>query len=291
MSKGVLYDGTRCIGCRACSVACKSWNRKPEDPEEKVSVEGGIEGKAVLSYKTYTFMRYREVGEGDDLKWAFVKIQCMHCEHPACVTACIVGALRKNEETGAVSYDRGACIGCRYCMVACPFGIPTYEWDRPSPWIKKCTFCADRQDGNDSEPAGTLHPACISACPTGALTFFEGTEDISGREQAIEEARRRFDKAVADGQPDRYWKNDNGDYHIYGEHEVGGTSWVYINSVAPEELDLPDVTDESVPENAHKAMGTLPYYAVGVIGLMGAVYWVTKRKQKIAAGAHGKKEG
>ena len=75
----VLFDGTRCIGCRACSVACKSWNRRPEDLEEKVSVEGGIEGKATLSDKTFTFMRYREIGDGDDLKWAFVKIQCMHC--------------------------------------------------------------------------------------------------------------------------------------------------------------------------------------------------------------------
>ena len=280
MSKGVLYDGTRCIGCRACSVACKSWNRKPDDPEEKVSVQGGIEGKAVLSYKTYTFMRYREVGEGDDFKWAFVKIQCMHCEHPACVTACIVGALRKDGETGAVVYDRGACIGCRYCMVACPFGVPTYEWDRPSPWIKKCTFCADRQNGNDSEPGGVLHPACVTTCPTGALHFFEGTEDVSGRDQAIEEAHRRIDAS-----PGRYYD------HVYGENEAGGTDWIYISNVAPEDLDLPEVTDESVPTNAHKAMGTLPYYAAGVIGLMAAVYWVTKRKQKIAAGSHDKKEG
>jgi formate dehydrogenase iron-sulfur subunit len=279
MSKGVLYDGTRCIGCRGCSVACKSWNRKPDDPEEKVSVEGGIEGKAVLSYKTYTFMRYREVGEGDDLKWAFCKIQCMHCEHPACESACIVGALKKNEETGAVTYDRGACIGCRYCMVACPFGIPTYEWDRPSPWIKKCTFCSDRQEGNDTEPAGTLHPACVTACPTGALEFGD-------REELIEKAEARFA-----ANPDRYWRDENGDHHIYGQHEVGGTSWMYIHSVSSADLDLPEVTDEPVPENAHKAMGTLPYYAVGVIGLMGAVYWVTKRKQKIAAGARDKKEG
>ncbi len=171
----VLFDGTRCIGCRVCSVACKSWNRRPEDMEEKVSVEGGIEGKTTLSDKTFTFMRYREIGEGDDLKWAFVKIQCMHCLSPACEAACIAGAIRREEATGAVVYHREKCIGCRYCMVACPFGVPCYEWDKWSPWIKKCTFCADRQHGNEAE--GPLEPACESACPTGALKFFKNTED------------------------------------------------------------------------------------------------------------------
>ena len=274
MSKGVLYDGTRCIGCRACSVACKVWNNLRADLGAKGTVEGGIQGQAVVSDKTFTFMRFREVeAEDGRLKWAFAKIQCMHCEHPACQTACIVGALRKNDETGAVTYNRGKCIGCRYCMVACPFGIPCYEWDRPSPWIKKCTFCADRQEGSDREPA------CVTTCPTDALMFGE-------RDDLIAEAKRRFE-----AQPDRYWRNEDGEHHIYGEHEAGGTAWMYISSVSPADLDLPDVTDEEVPENAHKAMGTLPYYAVGVTGLMAAVYWVTKRKQKIAAGAHDKKEG
>ncbi len=270
MSKGVLYDGTRCIGCRACSVACKVWNNLRADLGAKGTVDGGIPGKAVLSDKTFTFMRFREVEDEaaqGGLRWAFVKIQCMHCEHPACETACIVGALRKNEETGAVTYNRGKCIGCRYCMVACPFGIPCYEWDRPSPWIKKCTFCADRQEGSDREPA------CVHSCVTDALVFGD-------RDELIAEAHRRIAQS-----PGRYYD------HVYGEHEVGGTDWMYIHSVPPEDLDLPEVTDESVPTNARKAMGTLPYYAVGVTGLMAAVYWVTKRKQKIAAGAGEKKEG
>jgi formate dehydrogenase iron-sulfur subunit len=277
----VLFDGTRCIGCRGCSVACKSWNRKPDDLDlEKVSVEGGIEGKANLSAKTFTFMRYREIGEGDDLKWAFVKIQCMHCLNPACEAACIVGALRREGGTGAVVYHREKCIGCRYCMVACPFGIPTYEWDKVSPWIKKCTFCADRQHGNDAE--GSREPACESACPTGALKFFEKRDD------AIAEAEARF---AAD--PDRYYKDEDGNLHIYGQHEAGGTGWMYIfpSSVSPDDMDMPQVSNESVPRNSRKAMGTLPYYAIGVIGLMAAIYWVTKRRQKATAGAGEKKEG
>jgi formate dehydrogenase iron-sulfur subunit len=280
MASGVLYDGTRCIGCRACSVACKSWNRKPDDPEKKVSVEGGIEGKTSLSAKTLTFMRYREVGDGDDFKWAFAKIQCMHCLHPACETACIVGALKRDEEKGAVVYDRGKCIGCRYCMIACPFGIPTYEWEKQSPWIRKCTFCADRQHGNDGEPEGTLHPACVTACPTDALEFGE-------RDELIEEAHRRIEasKAADTAGVGKYVD------HVYGEEEVGGTSWMYISPVPFEDLDLPQVSNESVPRNARKAMGTLPYYAMGVIGLMAGIYWVTKRRQKVAAGEHEKKEG
>jgi len=245
-----------------------------------VSVEGGIEGKATLSAKTFTFMRYREIGDGDDLKWAFVKIQCMHCLEPACQGACIVGALKREAKTGAVLYDRGKCIGCRYCMIACPFGIPTYQWEKTSPWIKKCTFCADRQHGNEAE--GSREPACESACPTGALKYFEKRDD------AIAEAEARF---AAD--PDRYYKDEDGNLHVYGQHEAGGTGWMYIfpSSVTPDDMDMPDVTDEPVPRNARKAMGTLPYYAIGVIGLMAAIYWVTKRRQKAAAGAGEKKEG
>ncbi len=281
MAKGVLYDGTRCIGCRACSVACKVWNNLRADLNAEVTTDGGIPGKGTVSDKTFTYMRFREVEDEaapGGMKWAFVKIQCMHCLHPACQTACIVGALRRKSDTGAVEYDRGKCIGCRYCMVACPFGIPCYEWDRPSPWIKKCTFCADRQVGTMDEER-QLEPACVTTCLTDALIFGE-------REDLIAEAKSRFER-----EPDRYWKDENGEHHIYGEHEVGGTAWMYISSVSPDELDLPEVSDEEVPTNAHKAMGTLPYYAAGVIGLMGAVYWVTKRKQKIAAGAHDKKEG
>ena len=267
--KAVLYDGNRCIGCRACSVACKSWNKNSADKESDNGVEitGGIEGKTQLSARTFTFMRYREIGDGDDLHWAFAKIQCMHCLNPACETACIVGALRRDEETGAVLYNQAKCIGCRYCMVACPFGIPTYQWDRPSPWIRKCTFCADRQNGG-------LSPACVTACPTGALKIFDE------RQQAIEEAHRRIEAS-----PDKYVDR------VYGENEAGGTSWMYISPVDFQDLDFPNVTNESVPRNARKAMGALPYYAAGVIVLMAGAYWYTKRRQKIAAGEHEKKEG
>lgn len=276
MSYGVLYDGTRCIGCRACSVACKSWNKNPAEIEEKTSVEGGIEGKAVVSDKTFTFMRFREIGEGDDFKWAFAKIQCMHCLKPGCETACIVGALHRSKHTGAVTYDTRKCIGCRYCMVACPFGIPTYQWEKRMPWIRKCTFCADRLN----EAENGMAPACVTACPTRALQFGD-------RDALIEEAHRRIEESKA-ADPAGVGKYVD---HVYGEKEVGGTAWMYISSVDMTDLDMPRLSEEPVTRNARKAMSTLPYYVTGMVLLMASIYFVTKRRQKIAAAEGKEKKG
>jgi formate dehydrogenase iron-sulfur subunit len=260
---GVLVDITKCTGCRACVIACKQWNHlkmstqpdRGKDPDDPPG----------LNCNSFTTIR-TIVSDATDEQPVYWKRQCMHCLEPACQGACIVGALRRNKKTGAVRYDRGKCIGCRYCMVACPFGIPTYEWDDWSPWIKKCTFCYNRQADN-------LQPACTGTCPTGALKF-------GNRADLLGEAWQRINDASV------------GTYHehVYGEEEAGGTAWMYISPVAFEDLDFAQITDEPVPRNARKAMGTLPYYAIGVIGLMGAIYWVTKRRQKLAAGGE-KKEG
>ena len=254
MSKGVLYDGNRCIGCRSCQVACKSWN---ENPAEETTNNGEYDNPPRLSASTFTMMRFREVEYEGKFHWAFAKTQCMHCLHPACEGACPVGALKRNKETGAVVYDDGRCFGCRYCMVACPFGIPTFQWDEPLPWIRKCTFCSGRLDGG-------LEPACVTACPTGALQLGE-------REELIAEAHARI-------------SNSNGKYvdQVYGEKEAGGTSWLYISPVPFEDLGFPALGEEAPTENPHIAMRTLPYYAGGVVALMAGFYWLTKRKQKLS---------
>ncbi|MCK4299481.1 MAG: 4Fe-4S dicluster domain-containing protein, partial [Planctomycetes bacterium] len=180
----MLYDSTKCVGCRACQNACKEWNRNP--PE----VGPG------LSSDTWTLIQVAKP-EGSDER-AFLKRQCMHCLHPACVSACPVGAFQQTEQ-GAVVYDSDRCIGCRYCMVACPFGIPKLEWEETLPFIRKCTFCVDRlEDG--------LEPACAAACPVGAIAFGE-------RDSLIAEAEDRIRN-----NPDRYVN------HIYGKDELGGTS-------------------------------------------------------------------
>lgn len=252
MSKAVLYDANKCIGCRACQVACKQWN---ELPAEKTANRGTYENPPKTSAYTFTKIRFTEIEDRGEFRWVFAKVQCMHCEHPACAAACLVGALQKTEN-GPVVYDDSKCIGCRYCMVACPFGIPNYEWDKPLPWIRKCTFCADRQGAG-------LKPACVTTCPTGALKFGE-------REELITEAHKR----IADT-PGKYV-----DY-VYGEKEVGGTSWLYLSPVPFEKLGFPTLGDKAVTVNVERAMGAVPPVLVSVAALMAGVYWLVKRRGKI----------
>jgi formate dehydrogenase iron-sulfur subunit len=264
MSKGVLYDATKCIGCRACQVACKQWN---ELPAVATVNTGTCENPPRMDAYTFTKIHFTELEDKGKFQWVFNKLQCMHCEHPACVEACIVGALEKRPE-GPVTYDDHKCIGCRYCQVACPFGIPNFEWDKPMPWIRKCTFCADRQGAG-------LKPACVTTCPTGALKFGE-------RDDLIAEARERIAAA-----PGRYVD------HIYGEHEVGGTHWLYISPVPFEKLGFASHSSEPVTVNAARAMGFVPPVLLGVAALMSGIYWLTKRREKLSQtedGGKGKTE-
>ena len=260
MSKGALYDATKCIGCRACQVACKQWN---ELPAEKTTNSGTYENPPRMTAYTFTKINFTELEHNGKFQWVFNKQQCMHCQEPGCAEACIVGALVKTEK-GPVTYDEGKCIGCRYCMVACPFGIPNFEWDRPLPWIRKCTFCADRQGAG-------LKPACITTCPTGALKFGE-------RDELIAEAQRRIAE-----HPDKYVN------YIYGENEVGGTSWLYLSPVPFEEIGFPTLPSVPVTINAERAMAAVPPVLVGVAAAMAGIYWLVQRQQKISQKA-GKKE-
>lgn len=251
MSFGVLYDATKCIGCRGCQVACKQWNHLPS---EKTTNRGDLENPPQLSSKTFTRVRFTETEQDGKFHFVFTKLQCMHCEHPACAQACPVTALQKRPE-GAVTYDDSRCFGCRYCMVACPFGIPTFEWDKPIPWIRKCTFCFDRQSGG-------LKPACVTTCPTGALKYGD-------REALITEGKARIQAA-----PGKYVD------HIYGEKEVGGTSWLLLSPIPFAQLGLPTLPDEPVIVNVERAMSLVPPVLVGVAAAMTGFYWVAKRRDK-----------
>ncbi|TET75947.1 MAG: 4Fe-4S dicluster domain-containing protein [Dehalococcoidia bacterium] len=261
MSKGVLYDATKCIGCRACQVACKQWN---ELPAETTINEGTYENPPRMSAYTFTKIHFSEIEDDGKFRWVFTKLQCMHCEHPGCVQACIVGALVKTE-AGPVTYDDRKCIGCRYCQLACPFGIPNFEWDKPLPWIRKCTFCADRQGGG-------LEPACVTTCPTGALKFGE-------RDELITEARRR----IAD-QPGKYVD------HIYGEKEVGSTSWLYLSPVPFEKLGFLTFDSKPVIIDAERAMAAVPPALLLVTAAMAGVYWLTQRRQRMSQAKAGDEE-
>lgn len=261
MSKGVLYDATKCIGCRGCQTACKQWNQMPS---KTTTNYGTYENPPQLSSTNLTKIRFTETEDNGKFHFVFTKLQCMHCEHPACAEACPVSALQKQPE-GAVTYDDKRCFGCRYCMVACPFGIPTFQWGTPIPWIRKCTFCFDRQSGG-------LKPACVTTCPSGALKFGE-------RDELLAEAHKRIHDA-----PDKYV-----DY-VYGENEVGGTSWLYLSPVPFEKIGFKTLPTEAVVVNVERAMSFVPPVLVGVAAIMTGIYWVAKRRDNNGKKAAGNKE-
>ncbi len=201
---GMLNDTTRCIGCKACQVACKKENKLPMESTLNESANVGrdvYDAPRGLSERTYTLIKMQQDEENG--KTTFVKTQCMHCSEPACASACIVGALKK-QDNGAVAYDSGLCMGCRYCMVACPFNVPQFEWQNAIPSIKKCTLCRETKL-KEGKPT-----ACSSVCPAGAISFGK-------RSDLIKLARKRIEK-----DPKLYQD------HIYGEKEVGGTGVLYL---------------------------------------------------------------
>ena len=253
---GVLVDMTRCIGCKACVVACKEWHELPY----VVPPFDPTLGAPPLSATAYTTMQFEEIETADGaVDWAFAKHQCMHCEHPTCASACPVQALEKTAE-GAVVYDSDLCMGCRYCMLACPFNIPKFQWGEINPEIAKCDFCADRIQAG-------LTPSCAAACPTETIQFGD-------REELLAEAKARIA-----AEPGKYVP------HIYGEHENGGTSWVYLSSVPFAELGFPEVPDTNPAEHASRQMLAVPVVAGVGLALFGGAVWFTRRKQAVANAA------
>jgi len=295
MGKACLVDTTKCIGCRSCQVACKQWNELPAENTRLRGTGGGYENPPALSWRTYTRVTFHEIlkAGGELERSVFVKRQCMHCEKPSCVAACPVEALEKvtvdGKPAGPVVYHANKCMGCRYCMMACPFDIPTLEWDRLAPTIRKCTFCADRSE--DAQPAqpqvndeplggeslerfqeGQRTPACAKVCPTGAITFGE-------REKLIAEASRRI--AARNRRPNASWQYID---HIYGEKEVGGTTWLYISNVPLEELGFrTDLGEQPYPDYTNLALDAIPAGAMAIGAVMGGAYWFAQRRNRVLA--------
>ncbi len=237
MSYGLLFDATRCIGCGACSAACKEQNRLPLPIETKTTAY------------TWTVVEPRE--------GLWVRRLCMHCLEPTCASVCPVAALSKSE-LGPVVYDANRCIGCRYCVMACPFGVPKYQWDRAVPVVGKCILCADRI-------AQGLPPACAAVCPTGATMFGE-------REALVREARARIAAA-----PERYVD------HVYGLEEAGGTSVLMLSSVPFAQLGLKtDLPRQPLPLLTWEVLRKIPDFLLVAGLLLFGIHWITNRRAAVA---------
>ncbi len=270
---GVLHDSVRCIGCRKCEAGCQKVNDKsntdittkmylpkPEeckDPAERKS----FEDLSVLDRLRRTdFQHYTVVNKytpAEVKSPVFRKQQCNHCQEPACASACFVKAFHKTPE-GPVVYDPSVCVGCRYCMVACPYYVPTYDYDNVwRPLVYKCTMCAPRlKEG--------LLPGCVEACPKEALTFGKRSELIKIAQQRIA------------AQPDLY--ND----YVYGLNEMGGTNWLYLSPVPHKELGLPELSRTSAPELTSGALGSVAMVAGIWPVVLGGAYVINKRRAQNA---------
>ncbi|MEM2429752.1 MAG: 4Fe-4S dicluster domain-containing protein [Nitrososphaerales archaeon] len=252
MAKAIKFDSTRCIACRACQVSCKRWwELKAENT--KLSAAKGSEwtNPLDLTPNTWLLVKFVGIGEGDEFKWKFVQERCMHCLNPTCRNVCPVGAITKYNE-GPVVINVDKCIGCKYCVAACPFKIPRY--DPVSNKVYKCTMCPDRiREG--------LEPACVQACPTDALEFGERDEMLA---KAIEK------------------KNKIKGY-LYGVEENEGTSVFIITDTPPEQLGYHKIAKTQPLSMQMKNFVEIAggVVTLAVLGSMVAMSWIANRREKI----------
>ncbi|MFC2171412.1 4Fe-4S dicluster domain-containing protein [Acidobacteriota bacterium] len=271
-SEGIscLVDTTLCIGCRKCEEACNKANSLPA-PEKSFRDKSVFLSPRRPNADAFTVVN-RYPGSPTPykahLKETFVKDQCFHCLDPACVSACIVGALMKSPQ-GPVLYDADKCIGCRYCMVACPFQIPAYEYDEAvAPQVRKCSFCIQRLE------EGKI-PACAAACPNEAILFGKRSELL----QLAHERIRENPCCYVD--------------HVYGEHEAGGTSWLYLAGQPFEKLGFLPIGDCALPRLTEAIQHGIFRYGlppVALYGALGGVMWIVNRKRTIASSGQGSKK-
>jgi formate dehydrogenase iron-sulfur subunit len=255
---GVLVDTTRCVGCRNCEKACNGINEDlPRRPAEWFKDETVFQERRRMDYGAYTVVNRYESVPGS--KPYFTKFQCMHCLYPACVSACIVGAFTR-DPNGAVIYDAWKCIGCRYCMAACPFQVPAYEFGNVlTPRVRKCTFCFETRLVKGGVPA------CVESCPMEVMTFGKRTDLIMlGRERIR-------------SSPGLYVPS------IYGEQAAGGTAWLYLSSIPFQHIDFPALGYHPAPGFTEPIQHTIFKWFLPPIGLyatLGGIMWYLRNRKK-----------
>ena len=268
MAKGVLVDLTKCIGCGSCTVACKMYNNN-EWIDERAPVAGEDAKLADANWTVVQKCRINKEtgrnlsvngmsppeGMGGREVWRFVKRQCLHCKEPACASSCFATAFKKTE-AGPVVYYPNLCVGCRYCMLACPFSVPKFEWNKAIPVLTKCTMCSTRLEKGDA-------PACVTVCPTDVMKFGE-------YDGLLAEA-----KTILAGD-DRYVQ------HVYGEEEAGGTAWIYISDKPFESLGFrTNVPKRSSPSYTKDYMHRTPVVGGIWLAVLACLYFVTRRRSAV----------
>lgn len=244
---GILVDTTECVGCRSCEEACAEAHGFPApDPDDSV-----FDTVRKTSITQWTLVNRFEVDDNE----IFVKKQCMHCNQPACASACLTKAMLKQED-GPVIWREDKCMGCRFCMLSCPFDIPKFEYDEWNPKIQKCNLCFDRLK------EGEL-PICVDVCPAEAIIFGK-------RSDLIEEANKRI-----------YTNPDDYIHHIYGEHEVGGTGYLYLSSVPFDQIGFrTDLGTTPYPEYTQDFLYAVPIILALWPPLLLAMSNATKRDEE-----------
>jgi Fe-S-cluster-containing dehydrogenase component len=277
---GLLFDSTLCIGCKACVSACKEANNMPPEfsvEEQLWDTPLDISGKTLNVIKIYKDGTCATKDSEKD-GFAFMKVSCLHCVDPSCVSACPVSAMTKDPTTGIVGYDKSICIGCRYCVGACPFGVPRFEYDKALPQISKCQLCRHRHvDGKYS--------ACAEVCPTGA-TLYGKVKDLHA------EAKRRV--ALKPGTETQFPRGNINTHdqpshtakaaaylpQIYGEKEVGGTQMLKLSAVPFEKLGMPKLPERSFAATSETLQHTLYGGLLAPLAFLGVLTFIAKRNVK-----------
>jgi Fe-S-cluster-containing dehydrogenase component len=256
----MLYDATKCVGCKACMSACKRVNSDYGSlsyEQAQFDSDGLWDAPQDLSGSTRTLIKlFKE----SDKEWSYIKYSCMHCQKPSCVSVCPVSAMTRDRITGTVDYNKNACIGCRYCQIACAFNIPKFQWDKAIPQIVKCDMCKNTNLLNKGITA------CAETCPVGAITFGK-------RKDLLAEAKRRLLE-----QPGKYQD------HIYGEKEVGGTNHLIIAGMQFKKLGLPVLNGEAPAEFSEKIQHTIYKGFIAPVALYSALCFIAVKNMK----SHGK---
>ncbi len=239
MSFGLLIDITACVGCGACQTACQQSHGLPEREIKK------------LTATNYTYL--------DEYDGVFVRRMCQHCESPTCVSVCPIGALEKTK-AGPVIYDHTKCIGCRYCIMACPFDIPKYEWDNTYPRVHKCTMCYEERTSKGKPTA------CSEACPTSATLFGE-------KDTLLQTAFERMNS-----EPKKYI------HKIYGLKDVGGTNVLYLSGIEFEKLGFKtQLGYEPLPERTWNVLSKIPDVVITGGVMLYGIWWITNRRSEVKA--------